>query len=362
MKIAYLANYKEISGYSIAARGYIKALETQDVDLACRNIQIIGNANEEVCFEGEKKDLMGVDVTILNTLPDFYQKASSGKTIGLFCWETTHIPERWVKKINKELDAVVVFNMSEKFVCEKCGVEVPVYVVAPHVDIEKREFKRGTINSELMTKDTYVFYNISDFNARKNLEDLIMCYFSEFRSSDDCILFLHVPCGENEGRRQKICDLIEYTKQSLKIGDYAKVFLSYAFASDSEIFDIHCSGDTFVTLSRGESWNIPLFNACAIGNRIISTPCAGPTDFCPMDIKFVDSHLSPVHDMFEYDQEIYTGKGMWLSSNMSEAMKKMRTQFNMGRIEEKKYNTELLNKYSAESVGEKLLEVAKKVL
>lgn len=365
MKIAYLANYREISGYSEAARGYINALNTTDIDVATRNIAILG-VGEVSSFDNEKNGLDNVDVAVYHTLPDFYQRAEDCKNVGIFCWETTKLPDRWVKNINKELDAVVVFNECEKYICEKNGIKVPVYVVSPAIEVENKEFKRGTINSDITNDETYVFYNITDFNARKNLDDLLTAYLAEFRSSDNCILFLHIPCGNDVDKKDKICGLIEYTKNSLKINDYAKVFLSYNLASDKELYDIHCSGDTFISLSHGESWNIPMFNAYVLGNRIIFTECAGPIEYLDIaadncDVYVARGDLSPVSDMFSHDDEMYVGNGMWIEPRIKNVMEYMRKHFSLGRVDEKIYKKDVAEKYSFVNIGKKFKTVLEEV-
>lgn len=363
MKIAFLSNYRNVTGYSTIARGYISAIKTTGVELATRNIDLKeGNYFEEdVC---EKKSIEDVDFAIYNTLPDFYKRASSCKTVGIFCWETSKLPERWVSSINKETDAIFVLNEGEKFICEKNGVTVPIFVVPPHINIKKEDVKRGTINSDITDSKTYVFYNIMDFNARKNLGDLLYCFFAEFRSSDNCILFLHIPCSNNEEKRKNICDLIEYTKKSLKINDYSKVFFSNAGCSEDDIMQFHFSGDTFISLSHGESWNIPMFTAHCLGNRIISTICAGPSEYLEgsgEDVSIIECDFVPVKEMFLYDDDMYNGKGLWLSPKISKTMKEMRRHYDLGRIEQKIYNESILNKYSKENVGKTIVSCLEKI-
>lgn len=69
--------------------------------------------------------------------------------------------------------------------------------------------------------------------------------------------------------------------------------------SEEEMVALHHSHDVYVSASRGEGIDLPCFAAKLSGNRVITTPSGGPTDFLGNDDKLVAAHgtvLLPDYD------------------------------------------------------------------
>lgn len=57
------------------------------------------------------------------------------------------------------------------------------------------------------------------------------------------------------------------------------VRVSYGFWEESRIVELHARSDVYVSLSHGEGWDMPAFDAVQAGNRVVYTPSGGPQEF-----------------------------------------------------------------------------------
>lgn len=67
------------------------------------------------------------------------------------------------------------------------------------------------------------------------------------------------------------------------------------------IVDLHRWGDCYLSLSRGEGWDMPAFDAVLAGNRLVYTPSGGPQDFARTegDCRLTSSAWTmPTHEMY----------------------------------------------------------------
>lgn len=356
MKIAYLSNIKEKTGYSDAARGYLQALRTTDIDVSLRNIRLTGETQNEI-YEEENNDLNNIDICLMHSIPTNFNKTSSKKNVGIFAWETTKLPESWIKNINRNLDAAIVSNEAEKDIFKE-QISIPIYCVPYVFDISPIENAKGGIKCNLVNEDTHIFYTIGSYNKRKNYEDLLLSYFSEFREHDNVLLYVHL---SDSGFDSEFKSMAEHIKSGLKINDYSKVLVTSGHVSYDRILNIHYSCNTYISLSHGESWNLPLFHAYCLGNDVISSRCFGPMDYICEDECFVDSVFSPVFGMTRHPDGLYVGDGNWIDISILSARKAMRTATD-NKTDEQILRNEIIDKYSPSAVGEILKGVFEEII
>jgi len=361
MKVAYFSNYREMSGYSNAAKGYINAIRTRDeIDLVLRNVQVIADGNMSEEYPEESKDLQGVDVSIFHTLPDFYCKTQGAKNVGFYAWETTVVPQQWVDNINANMDAVVLFNKGEEQIAINCGIKTKTYTVNHAFDASpEEEISNATIGSEITNEDTHVFYSIMNMGSRKNMHGLLLAYLREFRETDNVILFLHASSSPEV--EEGICNMIDAIKTGLKMPNYGHIMLNTKPLTDPEIERLHHTGDTYVSMSRGESWNIPLFNALSIGNMAVTPANSGPLEYMDYD-KCVKGFSTPVFGVMEAPPHMYSGEGLWDEPSVFSAGVKMRSCYEAGKIRTKKKDLDFLADFSYEKIGKDILFMLEDVL
>jgi hypothetical protein len=112
MKVLYISNYRERTGWARAGRDYILSLDAAGVDLVPRPI-FLGQSRCELpdrIKELESQSSQGCDIVIQHTLPNLYDYNGAMFNIALYATETSDFTmSGWADRINS-LDAAVVIN------------------------------------------------------------------------------------------------------------------------------------------------------------------------------------------------------------------------------------------------------------
>ena len=128
MKVLYIGNYNDRTGWGNACANNILALDSAGVDVIPRAITFNDShktTNKRIAeLEGQSEQ--GVGTCIQHTLPPLYCYNSNFKNIGIFYTETTTFSEAmWHKHINL-LDEAWVPNSQMIVASQKSGVKVPI--------------------------------------------------------------------------------------------------------------------------------------------------------------------------------------------------------------------------------------------
>ena len=156
MKVLYIGNYKDGTGWGNACANNILALDAVGVDVVPRAITFNnsnGGCNERI-LELESKSESGCDICIQHTLPHLYSYSSKFKNIGFIETETSNfIESSWQHHANL-MDKILVPVSSSKEACIRSGVTRPIEVVPHCLDIDKyksyKELNQGSKIEQLL--------------------------------------------------------------------------------------------------------------------------------------------------------------------------------------------------------------------
>ena len=359
-KILYIGPIRDFSGYATAARGYIRALHEAGADLVLRPVrydQADPGTNYKVTdLEREllKRDLNNVDVVIQHMTPNEMRVAPGKINIAVVAWETTRIPAYWVEKLN-QFDAVITFCDASVTAFRDCGVEVPIHKVPHTFDIASYSLEGvepiTAPSSPDVFKDRFVFYNISQFAAKKGVDLLLRSYYGAFHGrGDDVMLILktYVNMTARANEREKLQQYIQSVKIGMRLPmeGYPPVTLIVKTLTDAQIKKIHATGDAYVCSSRGEGWCIPAFEALTYGKKLITTLWGGMGEFAKLpepieifgdtpgytianraNVYPVDYSMEPLVGQTHADIELYTGFDLIAEASVSSMMREMKLAF-----------------------------------
>jgi glycosyltransferase involved in cell wall biosynthesis len=336
MKVLYIGPYKDGTGWAHAAIENILALDAAGVDVVCRPLKL-NEVNGEVSpkiLELETKSDKGCDVVIQNCLP--HQTDYNGyfsKNIAYYFTETSHFKNSsWAERLNL-LDEAWVPCRSVVESSINSHVTIPIAVVPVPANIEKyqKEYKPLDIPH---LKDRFCFYTIGEVNRRKNLVALLKAYHLEFGPNEPVELVIKgslpgLPPIEVDKHIGEICNTV---KDQLKLYKKKEIYLKETIITqpltEEQIMQLHATCQCYVSPSYGEGWNMPAFDAMAMGKTPICTNQGGPVDFLINGGWLVPCQPEPVFGMKDGTfQDIYVGNEEWYSINITELRKTMRTAF-----------------------------------
>tara|TARA_R110002074_G_scaffold14595_3_gene50230 strand:- start:375 stop:2387 length:2013 start_codon:yes stop_codon:yes gene_type:complete len=238
------------------------------------------------------------DMTLQVTIPNEWEAppgdvVNIGYTAGI---ETTLVDHTWLLKGN-EMDKIICVSEHSKNVLQSTqyrgetsnGEESLLTLTTPvdAVGYPVKKFEHNDLDLDLST--AFNFLSVAQWGPRKNLENMVMWFLEEFRD-DDVGLILKTNLAKNCLVDREIChDRLRQLFNTIEDVDSAKcrIYLLHGDMSDEEIHSLytHSKINAFVSLSHGEGFGLPIFEAAYSGMPIVTAPWSGPSDFLYGDDK-----------------------------------------------------------------------------
>lgn len=328
MKIRYAATTRDSSGYGEFARYFIKVLHNAGHEVCVDPIIINPKPNHifgekgQVCASLERK-VRRPDINIVNMIPTFFNKhrLPTCKNVGFTMWETTKVPESWVKACN-QMDAIFVPCSWNAQTFKDSGVKVPIHVVFPGMDPDDVP---SQVAPEEKVQDKLQFYSIFQWLERKNPTGLLRAYFAEFQGVEDVRLVLKTYMFANRNNNaQLIADQIGKIQQEMRFKTIPEVRVLSEFLSHEEMHALHRQSHCFVLPHKSEGWGLPHMDAMSYGNPTIATNFSGNTDFMNSDNSYVIPYqIQPTFGMPSFIPW-YDGTQSWADADQDALRKAMR--------------------------------------
>ncbi len=118
------------------------------------------------------------------------------------------------------------------------------------------------------------------------------------------------------------------------------------FVSPRQMVELHESCDVYVSLSRGEGFDMPAYDASLADNLLVHTPSGGPQDFAAADAVVVPATGSvPAHPWYDWEGCEYLD---WSASDAVAALRRADREIRGGRSRAARTD---LDAFSAAAVG-----------
>jgi glycosyltransferase involved in cell wall biosynthesis len=157
------------------------------------------------------------------------------------------------------------------------------------------------------------FYHIGKWEPRKAQDRIIHCFMKAFRPGE-AHLFIRAsrlrdphpdyPGWATDALVKSLCD------DDVKINGWNesnwKISIQFVdkFLTSEQIVTLHKYADVYVTLSHGEGFDMPAYDAKLAGNSMIYTPSGGPQDFAhKSDFLVPRTKMVPVSSFYEWEND-----------------------------------------------------------
>lgn len=234
------------------------------------------------------------DMSLQVTIPNEWEKMTMmdvGYTAGI---ETTKIAPKWIEK-SKSVDKIIVtsehsknvflnttYDIVNKETNEKLGeikCQTPIERVGyPVKDVSKEKL-------ELNLETNFNFLVVSQWGPRKNVGATVEWFVEKFKDNPDVGLivkgFFKNNCNmDREGSERALKKIIT---EDVK----CKVYLLHGDMLDEEMSSLYCHPKikALISISHGEGFGLPLFEAAYSGLPIVTTNWSGQCDFLNMPSK-----------------------------------------------------------------------------
>ena len=318
MKLLFTGPLLDFSGFATASRYFLRALTQGNIDVVARPLRY------DQLDEGQKfetpgwmkplltKDLQEIDMAIQMTTCNVEAVPVPGILNGLYTFfETDRIQPLWAQKAN-EFDFLIVPSRSNGETLLRSGVTKPILCAGPPCDMETYEKTYEPFHIDNADNRT-VFYNVCQLSTKKGIDVLLRAYYAAFAAMPDDVLLV-LKTYVNMAGRQNDLEMVKQYIQTIKtrcripVQKLPPVLPVIYTMTDDEIHGLHRRGDAYVCSSRAEGWGLPVFDALAHGNTVISHAAGGLGDFVNKDNTIIyDGTPSFFYDMPHPDPGLFTG-------------------------------------------------------
>ena len=281
------------------------------------------------------------DGSVQVTIPNEFEPMAPvniGYTAGI---ETTKVSPQWLEVSNQMNKLIVVSNHSKNVFLnttavavnketnqqiDDYGIQIPIDVV--NYPVKKYE---QLPKIDLNLDYDFNFLLVSQFGVRKNIPNTIRWFIDEFRN-EEVGLIVKTNLAKNSlidrnHSEQTIKDIINSDD---KTDRKCKVYLLHGEMTDEELHSVylHEKVKAFVTLTHGEGFGLPIFEAAYSGLPVIAPGWSGQMDFL-MDEKGqehfynVSFDIQPVQREAEWQGVVEPGT-MWAFARKNSVKQKMR--------------------------------------
>lgn len=374
MKVMYIGNYKDGTGWGNAALHNIRAMNSVGIDVIPRAVSYSSSYDNDCpqdILELEKKSPKDIDVCIQHVLPtDFVYSTPNLKCKNVCMFETENVDysySHWHKYINM-FDNLFLPNSIMKFSCSHSRVNLykkKIHVVNHCIDTKIYENFKPTDGIE-MPGGHYTFCFVGELNKRKNISAIIKAYHLAFHPSENVNLFLKLSGGgfsSNQDAMKFFDDFHNKITKSMKIRKkYKDPYVIFGRLPQQTLLSYMSQCHCFVSASYGEAWCIPALEAMALGLKVIYTAGTGLSEFAFGN--GVKSRESRCFDALDTLPELSSSNDTWMEVDIESLARSMRHAYDARAMhsDEKEFNTKQAMQFNYEKTGNQFLGALNDIL
>lgn len=296
IKMRVDAEFDYASGYSTVARNFVERIHEKHTDKIDLNISRMNNPQylkiDWIHGVTKKKDItQKVDHALMWTTPNTrvaYMKEPNAfpmwkdtKSFHYFVWELNKIPQLWSTLLEDiKTDAIFTASNFSKDAIE-ASVDLPVHVV-PHGFDNKTYRKKDKIKK----RSKFVALYVGSWDKRKAPLETVLSMVNALHDTDSEI-WIKINYDEQTTKQLKRSIQTSVVRSFPNMKNIPKIYIFNNYMTEKEMNNMYNKADIVVSASRGEAWNMPLFEAIATKTPVITTDKGGHMDYINKNYTFL---------------------------------------------------------------------------
>ena len=414
MRIVYCGQFEDASGYGVAARGYLKALDKYLSNWPNDFLEKSQLKVHPIVFENinknSKEDNSLIDKYRFSNnteMDEFISKPyiliwhlpapslivhmqrhqsrwptteklvrGAKKIMNLAAWETDGVPMEWLK-IYKDFNfssVVVPSKWNQKIFSQAIG-ERKCYLLPHIIEDPPKSLKTSVIDEEQL-KDKFVVFTMSQWNHRKGFDKLIQAFCMEFKKQNDVALVIktyghfvgNVSPEEENQQNIEIGKNISNLKNSVHIGfgntPSVPIYFIPGILPFENISWLYEKTNLFALTTRGEGFGLTIAEALMHRKPVLVPKEGGHIDYIHKDSAFWvkgywQPHVGSTH--FTCDMKWYEPDIMSVRENLRLAYDMWKSNPFDLELKGKRGSLHIKNSgYDVRSIGEKFFNILNK--
>lgn len=187
-------------------------------------------------------------------------------------------------------------------------------------------------------REGFTLMSAFDWSVRKNPEAMVTAFLQEFNNEPNACFVIKAYTGyANEESKNKIRDSLKKLRQMTRSN--AKILLITDFLHADSMPGLHKAADAWVSLSRGEGWDMGATQSMACGVPVIGTNNTAHMEYMTSENSYlVNSIKTPITNKDFLARNPQFLDHSWYECDIRDAKKQMRAAFEdwkSGAIKEK---------------------------
>lgn len=311
-------------GYDRHLRGFVLGLLNRGIAVRLQDLQPhpVHSRHQSVhdaLFEALSAPV-GSRVILQSRMPHFSIEVADRASVNLTTFEATGIPQSWVE-ISRRHQLTIVNTEAARLAWVSCGAPAEKIRVCP-LGVDTATFRPGLEPYRIRLSDgRWVeqfrtrFLNVSAIDPRKNLPALIRCWLRATSSDDDAVLIIKLSLYSSFDydlfQRQ-----LDQLQQPLgkRFADAAPVHFILRSLPDHALPRLFSAVTHYVSMSRGEGWDLPMTEAAATNLQLIAPDhSAYQTYLDPSIASLIPSRVIPVDPdlLSDFTRPLFAGQSWW---------------------------------------------------
>lgn len=362
LSVVIKGHFMEGGGYAKVNRNLTKGLVEAGINTS---IDVIGSPKPEITEEemsflrSLQSKKTGSSVRIDSIVPSFAQQSHGKRTILYTTIESATINKQFAECCNMYSEVWVTSDFCKD-------------VLSKHIDHDIKVLP-DSIDTYMYTEDgqeyqfkpklkKFVFVSVFGWSYRKGYDALLRSYLEEFSGKEDVSLLLVTKFQGTSGRSEFIRDIVnEYIAKYG--GEYpAHIARCSKAIPEDQMPDLYRACDAYVSLSRGEGFNLPCAESSLCGLPVIAINFGGHTMF----MKNNNSYLIDIDHLAKVipgQMHVHYWDGQMFPalitddfiSRAKSSMREVYENYNEAKKKNKKLSRFLRQNYSIEKVAEKAI-------
>jgi glycosyltransferase involved in cell wall biosynthesis len=208
-----------------------------------------------------------------------------------------------------------------------------------------------------LSADSFVFLTVGTWQERKNIVAVLEAFLRAFPDEPDARLIIKTSFVFTNPSfvRAQVLEAIRRVSPAYPDEAIARIMVCLGNWPEENMAMLTRRANCYVSLSRGEGWCYPLFDAACNGTPVIATGYSGPLDYLdPRYHRLVRSELTPAIQRNQIANFAFTPDMSWAEPDVLDAAALMRDVYEHRQhaVEQAKEGAHLLQKkYAPDVIG-----------
>ena len=277
-RLKVVGPYRGASGYDRHTRALVREFVRQGVEVELQQLegwsQDLPDHMRETWFD-RLAEPVDAETVLHFTMPVQVVPSPGRRNVNYTMFEADRIPEAWVAAA-EHVERIVLTTEAGRLAWRKSGVPAEKLYVSP-LGVDGSTFAAPAQPLPLIVDARPVasfgtrFLHIAEPRARKNHMGLVESWMRATRRGDDAVLILKVSLFAARALSAFEADLAMLERQLGKsLSDAAPVLILAETLTDEQIRSLYACATYYVSMSRGEGWDLPMIEAGAAGLTLIA--------------------------------------------------------------------------------------------